>query len=559
VQQILITSALPYANGSIHLGHLVEYIQTDIYVRFLRLSGRDVIYMCADDTHGTPIELKARQNQISPEELIAFYHEEHQKDFADFQIRFDRFYSTNSPENRFHAETIFGRLRDRGHIVKRPVAQYYCEKDARFLPDRFIRGTCPNCGAKDQYGDVCEVCGTTYNPTDLADPRCAVCQSPPIIKESLHYFFTLSAYEPFLREWIATPGRLQPEVRRFIEQWLKEGLKDWDISRDGPYFGFKIPGEDDKYFYVWLDAPIGYIATTEKYCQESGRDFASYWLESKSLIYHMIGKDIVYFHTLFWPALLHGAGYSLPDRVLVHGFLTVNGEKMSKSRGTFINARDYLTRLDPQYLRYYYATKLNGQLDDLDLNLEDFSTRVNAELINKIANLVSRVVPFINKNFEGRLGTLPTDAEPLVADIVARVPKVRELYEALDFSRAVQETVAISDLANKYFQDRVPWDLVKVDPIAAQQVCTFAVNACRTVITLLKPVLPKLASDVEKILRIPDQSLDDAGRFDLLDRQIGPFERLIERVDPKKAQAIIAPTEKGDHTGSPLPSDRLTG
>lgn len=539
MKPILITSALPYANGSIHLGHLVEYIQTDIYVRFLKLTGRDAIYMCADDTHGTPIELKARQQGIPPEQLIASYHAEHVEDFGRFQIGFDCFYTTNSPENQFHLETIFGRLRDKGHIVKRPVAQYYCENDRRFLPDRFIRGACPNCGALDQYGDVCEVCGTTYNPTDLADPRCAICKTPPVIRESLHYFFTLNAYQDFLRDWISTPGRLQPEVRRFLEQWLREGLKDWDISRDGPYFGFKIPGEEDKYFYVWMDAPIGYIATTDKYCKDSGRDFASYWLESKSSIYHFIGKDIVYFHTLFWPAVLYGAGYTLPDRVLVHGFLTVNGEKMSKSRGTFINARDYLAQLDPQYLRYYYATKLNGQLDDLDLNLEDFSTRVNAELINKIANLVSRVVPFVNKNFEGRLSELPVDARPLVDDITSRVPSIREHYGNLDFSRAVQEIVAISDLANKYFQDRAPWDLVKTDPVLAQQVCTFAANASRTIITLLKPVLPRLSADVERILRLPEQSFEQAGRFDLLNHQVGPFERLIERVDPKKAQAIL--------------------
>jgi methionyl-tRNA synthetase len=539
VEQILITSALPYANGSIHLGHLVEYIQTDILVRFLKLTGRDAVYMCADDTHGTPIEVKARQKGMSPEELVSIYHEEHQKDFADFHIKFDCFYSTNSPENQYHSELIFSRLRDRGHVVKRPVAQYYCEKDARFLPDRYIKGTCPNCGTQDQYGDVCEACGTAYTPTDLADPHCALCGTAPVIRESVHYFFTLSAYEPFLREWVATPGRLQPEIRKFIENWFREGLRDWDISRDGPYFGFKIPGEENKFFYVWLDAPIGYIATTQKFCETSGRDFASYWLDSKSQIYHVIGKDIVYFHTLFWPAMLQGAGYSLPARVLVHGFLTINGEKMSKSRGTFINARDYLNHLDPQYLRYYYAAKLSAQPDDLDLSLDDFATRVNAELINKIANLVSRVVPFVNKNFSARLRQLPPGREALIADILNRVPTVRQSYETMEFSRAIQEIVAISDVANKYFQDSVPWELVKTDSGAAQDVCTFALNACRTVTALIKPVLPRFAADVERILRIPELRFDDAARFDLVDHEVGPFERLVERIEPKKVKAIV--------------------
>jgi methionyl-tRNA synthetase len=541
VEKILVTSALPYANGSIHLGHLVEYIQTDIYVRLLKLTGRDAIYMCADDTHGTPIEIKARQAGVTPEELVGHYHEEHQKDFADFHIAFDCFYSTNSPENRYHAETIFQRLLEKGHIVKRPVAQYFCERDERFLPDRYIRGQCPNeqCRAADQYGDVCEVCGTTYNPTDLADPRCAICGTPPVIRESDHYFFTLGKYESFLREWISHPGRLQPEIRRFIENWFREGLKDWDISRDGPYFGFKIPGEENKYFYVWLDAPIGYIATTEKYCKETGCDFASYWLDSGARIYHVIGKDIVYFHTLFWPAMLKGAGYSLPDRVFVHGFLTVNGEKMSKSRGTFLNAREYLNHLDPQYLRYYYAAKLNGQPDDLDLNFEDFVTRVNAELINKIANLVSRVVPFVNKNFEGRLGALPAEAAAIIDEIRERVPRIQGHYEKLEFNRAVQEIVAISDSANKYFQDQAPWDLFKTDPEAARSVCTFAINACRTVAVLMQPILPAFARDVERILRVPLKHFSDALLFDLENREIGPFVRLIERIDPKKVQALL--------------------
>jgi methionyl-tRNA synthetase len=539
---ILITSALPYANGSIHLGHLVEYIQTDILVRFLKMTGQDAVYMCADDTHGTPIEVNARRAGMAPEDFIAHYYVEHQRDFADFHITFDCFYSTNSPENRQHSEYIFERLRQQGHIVTRPVAQYYCEQDERFLPDRFIRGTCPNptCRATEQYGDVCEVCGTTYNPTDLQDPHCAICGSTPVIRESVHYFFTLRVYESFLRDWVRTPGRLQPEIQNFIETWLNEGLRDWDVSRDGPYFGFKIPGEENKYFYVWLDAPVGYVAATEKFCRDTGRDFNAYWHNPQARIYHIIGKDIVYFHTLFWPAMLHGADYTLPSKVLVHGFLTVNGERMSKSRGTFINGRTYLDHLDPQYLRYYYAAKLNGRPEDLDLNLEDFVNRVNAELINKIANLVSRVVPFVTRQFAGRIGQLAPEVQPFIDDIRSRIPRIYEAYECLESNRAVQEIVAIAEIANKYFQDAAPWGVVKQDRQAAQAICTFAVNCCRTVAALIKPILPRYAADVETILRIPPLQFDDAARFDLQDHDIGPFQRLVERVEPQRVEAMLA-------------------
>ena len=436
--------------------------------------------MCADDTHGTPIEVKARQKGIRPEELVGIYHEEHQKDFSDFHINFDCFYSTNSPENRHHSELIFSRLRDRGHVAKRPVAQYYCEKDQRFLPDRLSRGPAPIAGRRTSTATSAKPAERRIpRPTSLT--RTAHCAGPrpssgnrciTSSRCALTSHFCGSGWQP--------PVGCSRKSGKFIENWFHEGLRDWDISRDGPYFGFKIPGEENKYFYVWLDAPIGYIATTQKFCETSGRDFASYWLDSKAQIYHVIGKDIVYFHTLFWPAMLQGAEYSLPTKVLVHGFLTVNGEKMSKSRGTFINARDYLNHLDPQYLRYYYGAKLSAQPDDLDLNVDDFATRVNAELINKIANLVSRVVPFVNKNFSARLRRLPAGCDSLVAEMLNRVPAVRQNYEAMEFSRAVQDIVAISDVANKYFQDSVPWELVKTDSGAAQDVCTLALNSCRT-------------------------------------------------------------------------------
>lgn len=539
---ILVTSALPYANGSIHIGHLVEYIQTDIFVRFLKMTGQDAVYMCADDTHGTPIEINARRAGITPETLISRYYDEHQRDFADFHIEFDCYYSTNSPENQRHSEYIFEQLRQQGHIVTRPVAQYYCEQDQRFLPDRFIRGTCPKpgCQATDQYGDVCESCGTTYSPTDLQDPRCAICGNTPVIRESSHYFFTLSVYEDFLRQWVNAPDHLQPETRNFIENWLNEGLRDWDVSRDGPYFGFKIPGEEDKYFYVWLDAPVGYIATTDKFCQETGRDFDAYWHNPEAQIYHVIGKDITYFHTLFWPAMLKGAGYTLPSKVLVHGFLTVNGEKMSKTRGTFINARTYLDHLDPQYLRYYYAAKLNGQPEDIDLNLEDFALRVNADLVNKIANLVSRAVPFVTRNFDGRISRITPTDRLLADDIRSRIPRIRQYYERLEFSRAMQEIVAIAEMGNKYFQDAAPWDVMKEDPQSAQAICTFAVNCCRAVTALIKPVLPRYAEAVEAILRIPPLRFEDASRFDLQEHELGDFQRLVERVDPKHIEAMVA-------------------
>lgn len=541
-EKFLITSALPYANGSIHLGHLVEYIQTDIYVRFLKLTGRDAHYMCANDTHGTPIELNARKQGIEPEELVARFYEEHQKDFADFHIEFDCFYTTHSPENKKYAELIFHKLKEQGHIVSRDIEQLFCEHDQRFLPDRFIRGTCPFCKTADQYGDVCEQCGRTYTPKELLEPKCSLCQNTPVLKTSEHFFVKLGNFTDFLSEWVATPGRLQDSTRHFVESWLKDGLQDWDISRDGPYFGFPIPGTENKFFYVWLDAPIGYIATTDKYTQENDAlDFDSFWRSDDTRIIHVIGKDIVYFHTLFWPAMLKGSGFSLPERVIVHGMLTVNGSKMSKSRGTFINGRTFLNHLDPQTLRFYYASKLSGGDEDIDLSFEDFINRVNADFINKIVNLASRAIPFVHKRFEGRLGALPTDdvANTLVAEIKKCIPTVRAHYESLAFHHAIREICAIADLANKYFQDAAPWSAIKEDPEAARAICTLAVNCCLCVTALLKPVLPKYAADIEEILDIEPLTFDDAGRFDLTERQLKPFRRLAERVDAKATERIV--------------------
>lgn len=538
MSKILVTSALPYANGSIHIGHLVEYIQTDIFVRFLKLIEEEAIYLCASDTHGTPIEVNARKLGISPEELVARYHDEHFRDFQDFEIAFDDFYTTNSPECEKHAVNIYNRLKERGHISTREIEQSFCSRCQRFLPDRFIRGTCPNCNAPEQYGDVCEACNSTYNPTELRDARCAICGTTPVTRKSLHYFFRLSYFTDFLKGWTMENERLQPEVVNKVREWFEKGLEDWDISRDGPYFGFKIPGEENKYFYVWLDAPVGYVATTEHYCYKKGLDFDAYWFNPDTRIYHFIGKDIMYFHVLFWPAMLHGADYNIPSNVFIHGFLTVNEKKMSKSRGTFITARKYLEFLKPQHLRYYYAAKLGDGVDDIDLNLSEFVHRVNAELVNKIANLVSRTVSFVNKNLEGRLGALPPNISPLIQQVEEKRDLVHEHYASRNFNKAIREICWVADLANTYLQETAPFHTIKKDREAARLSCTFAINCIKIIAIMLKPVVPSFSRQVEEILRLGDLHWKDA-RFDLEMHTIGPFVRLINRMDEKDVQALI--------------------
>jgi len=542
--KILVTSALPYANGDIHIGHLVEYIQTDIYVRFLRMTGADVIYMCASDAHGTPVEINARKRGVSPEELVRFFHSKHQEDFARYEIGFDEFYTTDSPENQRHCETMYGRAKDKGHIATREIEQYYCESCGRFLPDRYIKGTCPKCGAADQYGDVCEVCGATYAPTDLEDGRCAVCGAVPVLRTSRHFFFKLGNFRDFLIEWTSTPGRLQESVQTFVRTWIDQGLQDWDISRDGPYFGFLIPGEKDKFFYVWLDAPIGYIAATEHYCASRARGtLAEYWLDrdSSAEVHHFIGKDIAYFHTLFWPAVLKAAEYRLPSSVHVHGFLTVEGRKMSKSRGTFITAREFSDLLNPWYLRYYYATKLNDSIDDLDLNIEEFVNRINSELVNNITNLISRAVGFLNKSLQSRIGSLPDDASELIAQVNAGVERARAQYHLFRFGQACREILLISDTANNYIQQSAPWALLKTDPERARNVLTFAVNCIKIIAVLLKPVLPEYCRKVEQILGVEDLAWSDAV-FDLANREIGTFERLVSRLEPDAFEKLVEKT-----------------
>jgi methionyl-tRNA synthetase len=539
-RRILVTCGLPYANGSIHLGHLVEYIFADIWVRFLKMRGADAIYICADDTHGTPIQVRARKEGISPEELIARCWDEHVKDFADFHVEFDQYHSTHSPENRKWSERIYAAAQAKGLIARRAIEQLYCPSDQMFLPDRFVRGTCPKCGAADQYGDVCEVCSSTYSPTDLKDARCSVCGTPPVLRSSEHLFFELGKLTEPLREWTSAEGRLQDEVRNYVHKWVDEGLRDWDISRDGPYFGFEIPGETNKFFYVWLDAPIGYIASTDAYCQRVGREIAEYWEKPGTEIYHIIGKDIMYFHVLFWPAMLMAASLTLPTQVVIHPFLRVEGEKMSKSRGTFINARAYLDRLDPQYLRYYYAAKLAGKIDDIDLVFEDFVNRVNAELVNKIANLASRSLSFVGKRLDGRLGRIPDDARAMIAEAEAEGEAIAAAYERRNLAEAIECICRVADAGNAYLQAAAPWEALKNgDAERARDICTAAIQLTKLIAVYLKPVLPKYAADVADVLNLAGFQWADAKADLPPGHPVKEYTHLVQRLDRAQVDALV--------------------
>ncbi|MCI0569780.1 MAG: methionine--tRNA ligase [Myxococcaceae bacterium] len=546
-KRTLVTSALPYANGPIHIGHMVEYTQTDIYVRFLRSSGEDVIYLCADDTHGTPIELNAAKQGVKPEEFVARFHEEHQADFRDFDISFDAYGSTNSPENRHYAELIYGRLKQAGDIERRDIEQTYCEKDKRFLPDRFVLGTCPNCKSPGQYGDSCEVCGKTYDPTELLEPRCSLCGTPPVRKASTHLFFKLSNHADFLKGLLGKPEFINTGVAAQLQQWFEKGLSDWDISRDGPYFGFPIPGETDKYFYVWLDAPIGYIAATELWAKKTGkaRDALAYWsADSDAHIIHVIGKDIVYFHALFWPAVLKVAGFKIPDRLIVHGHLTVNGEKMSKRRGTLVPARAYLEKLDPTYLRYFYAANLGPSPEDIDLSLKDFRLRVNGELVNNIGNLANRSLSMLASTFERRLAPGGEGAgRKLVEEALARVPEVRAAYERLEFRNVIKAVTDIASAANAFMQTQAPWARVKTDPEAARADLSDVAEVAYLVSALLQPVVPRLSEKLFAQLNAPPLTFQALGaaRYPLLDRSrpIGTPAPLIARMEEAQVNSIV--------------------
>ena len=545
-RKILATSALPYANGPIHLGHLVEYIQTDIWTRFQRLRGHEAYYVCAEDTHGTPIMLKARDEGLTPESLIEKIGNEHRRDFADFNIAFDNYYTTHSEENQHFSEFIFEQLKTKGHIATRTITQAYDPVEKMFLPDRFIRGTCPRCGAEDQNGDNCEVCGAAYAPTDLTDAVSVISGVAPVSRDSEHYFVRLSDFEPMLRDWTGS-GRLQSEVVNKLNEWFDTGLQDWDISRDAPYFGFEIPGAPGKYFYVWLDAPIGYMASFRNFCNSSGVDFDTFWAaDAPAELYHFVGKDILYFHTLFWPAMLHGAGFRTPTAVFTHGFLTINGQKMSKSRGTFIKARTYLNHLDPDYLRYYFAAKLNNRVEDIDFNVEDFVVRVNADLVGKVVNIASRCAGFIEKRFEGQLsGTLPDPT--LTEKFCEQHSAICQYFENREFSRAIREIMALADLANQYINDVKPWIIAKDGARAdeLQAVCTQGLNLFRMLVTWLAPVVPKLAERSGEFLRHPittENALEQVTK-PLLDHQIGPFVRLLDRIALEDANAMMEDTQ----------------
>lgn len=540
-RQILVTNALPYANGSIHMGHLLGYIQADIWVRAMRSMGHDVIYVCADDAHGTAIMLRAKDNNITPEKLIQSVQIEHKRDFDHFGVSFDYYDSTHSDTNYQYSKEIYLANHKAGNIAIKPVTQLFDPKKQMFLSDRFIKGTCPACKADDQYGDSCEVCGKTYNATELINPRSTLSDSTPIKKTSDHYFFKLPNFTKFLQKWTRDEGRLPASIANKLDEWFKAGLTDWDISRDAPYFGFKIPNTDDKYFYVWVDAPIGYMASFKNYLTTHRPDlsFDDYWNpNSTAEVYHFIGKDIVYFHALFWPAMLSGANYRTPTALFVNGFLTVNGEKMSKSRGTFIKAETYLKHLNPEYLRYYFASKLSDKVEDSDLNLDDFIAKVNSDLVGKVVNIASRCAKFINTQFDNKLSA--TCAEPeLVNKFIQAGDSIIKHYESREFSSAIREIMALADLANQYIDDKKPWAVAKENPNSqeVQDICSVGLNLFHKIMVYLSPVLPTLAEQSRSFLNVETMNFDE--RFNVLTHSINEFKPLLQRIDPKKVQAMV--------------------
>lgn len=544
-RKILVTNALPYANGAIHLGHLVGYIQADIWVRFQKMRGHQCTYICGSDAHGTPIMIKAQQMGITPEDLVADMHKEHAKDFAAFNIEFDNFYTTHSDENRELSEDIFNKLQKRGDISKKTIAQAYDPKKEMFLPDRYVTGECPKCGAADQYGDSCEACGATYAPTDLKNPVSTLSGATPIEKESEHYFFDLQNYATQLKAWTHS-GHLQPQIEHKLDEWFEAGLRAWDISRDAPYFGFKIPGEENKFFYVWLDAPIGYMASFKNLCaKRKDLDFAEYWQKDEGTeLYHFIGKDIVYFHSLFWPAMLSGADYRTPTAIYANGFLTVNGKKMSKSRGTFITANQFLQHFNPECLRYYFAAKLNSHVEDLDLNFDDFASRVNSDLVGKVVNIASRCCRFINNNFDDHLAAHNSE-QALYDEFVLAGEKIANLYQQRELSRAMREISALADRVNQYIDEKKPWTLIKQEDQEknVHEICSVGLNLYRVIMTYLKPVLPELAQQTEKLLHIAPMTWDNRDQA-LLHHKIAKFEPLLQRIDKKQISALQSMLEQ---------------
>lgn len=539
-RNILVTSALPYANGPLHLGHMVEHVQTDIWVRMHKMLKHRCLSVCGDDAHGTPIMLKAEQLGITALELTRRVKKSHEDDFAAFSIHYDHYHSTHSDENQTLVNTIYQKLNERGDIIKKVIRQAFDPVKGLFLPDRYVKGGCPKCQAPDQYGDNCEVCGATYTPTDLINPVSVLSGTTPIEKESEHYFFDLPRHEQLLRDW-TTRGHLQTEIVNKLEEWFASGLKPWDISRDAPYFGFPIPGAPDKYFYVWLDAPVGYMASFQKLCELNNLSFDEFWGEhSTAELYHFVGKDVVYFHALFWPAMLYGSGYRMPTGVFAHGFLTVNGQKMSKSRGTFIEAGRYLRHLNPEYLRYYFAAKLSARVDDLDLNFEDFSNRINADLVGKIVNIASRCAGFINKGFDNLLAKSLSDPD-IYQNMVQKGESIAEAYLERDYARAIRQIMASADEVNQYIDTHKPWVLAKAPERSAevQAICTMGLNLFRVLITWLKPVLPQMAQDSETFLNCQALCWDSV-QEPLLNHHINPFKPLMQRVLQQDIDALLA-------------------
>lgn len=553
-RKIFVTCALPYANGSIHLGHMLEHIQADIWVRYQRLKGNEIHFVCADDTHGTPVMIKAKQLGITPEEMLKSVAAEHKADFSGFEISFDNYYSTHSPENQFFSNAIYNKLKERGYIASRKISQLFDPEKKMFLPDRFVKGTCPKCKAADQYGDNCEACGATYSPTELINPYSAISGAKPELKETEHFFFDLPQFEGVLKDWIKT-GAIPDEMANKLNEWFDSGLQQWDISRDAPYFGFEIPDQPGKYFYVWLDAPIGYLGSFKNYCDRvKNVDFEDYIKkDSDCEMYHFIGKDILYFHSLFWPAMLNGAEYRMPTKLFIHGYVTVNGAKMSKSKGTFIKAATFLKHFPAETLRYYYAAKSNAKIDDLDLNLEDFIARVNSDLVNKVVNLASRTANFINRKFANKLAAQLTE-DQIFSEFANANETIETAYEGREYAKAVREIMRLADIANKYVDDTAPWVLAK-DPDKSEelhQVCTNALNMFRILLTYLKPIIPSLVKAGEDFLGL-ELTWENANK-PLIAAEINQFKPLFKRIEQKQVDEMIKESKEDLAKAAPKPA-----
>ena len=557
-RKILVTSALPYANGSIHLGHLLEHIQTDIWTRFQRMRGHQCYSVCADDAHGTPVMLKAQELGITPEEMVSRTRAEHHQDLLDFHIAYDNYYVTHSDENRELCELIYNRLNENGYIARRTISQLFDPEKQMFLPDRFVKGTCPKCGAEDQNGDSCDVCSATYDPTEMKNPRSVISGATPVLKDSEHLFFDLPQFSDMLQDWMKA-GAIQAEMANKLQEWFADGLQQWDISRDAPYFGFEIPGAPGKYFYVWLDAPVGYMASFKNYCDQHNLNFDEYWAKDSSAeLYHFIGKDITYFHSLFWPAMLEGAGFRKPTGVNVHGFVTVNGSKMSKSKGTFIKGRTYLDHLNPEYLRYYFASKLNDGITDIDLNFEDFVNKVNADLVGKVVNIASRCASFINKRFDNTLSANVLEPQ-LVAEFQQAAEQIADYYEKRQYNRAVRDIMALADKANQFIDANAPWVTIK-DETKQQfthDVCSLGINLFRILLVYLKPVLPALTAEAEAFLN--DTLSWDSAQHLLTNHEVSKFKALMQRVETSKVDAMIEDSKENlQPTGTVAPDSELS-